>query len=106
MSMPHKFTDAQLERIIDEGLIYMCACPAQVAQNIQHLRSLLAYQENCLLEPGNDGEVHRAIARAAQAAQNIMESCMERILELENWDRETLTMPLNLRRRQAREISE
>ncbi|GAB4401947.1 MAG: hypothetical protein OHK0048_19310 [Rhodoferax sp.] len=106
MAMQQKFTDAELERIIDQGLIYMCACPAQVAQSIQQLRSLLNYQQNCLTDPGNDGEVHRAIVRAALAAQNIMEACMERILELERWDRETLTMPSGLRQRQAREISD
>jgi len=31
MTYVERFTDAELEKIIESGLIYMCACPAQVA---------------------------------------------------------------------------
>ncbi len=100
----YRFTDEQLENVIDEGLIYMCACPAQVAQSIRSLREVQRYQLSCLTDPENDSSVHQAIAKAAQAAQSIMEDCMDKILDIEKWDRTTLTMPAGLRKRQAEAI--
>jgi len=34
-----------------------------------------------------------------------LQDCLDEILELEQWDRQTLTMPPGLRERQAREIT-
>lgn len=104
MTSTQTFTDEQIERIIDEGMIYMCSCPAQVAESIRGLRSLQAFQKNCLTDSNNDPRVHQAITAAAQAAQNIMEACMVQVLALENWDRSTLTMPPGLRKRQMQDI--
>lgn len=98
------FTDAQVEQIIEEGMIYMCACPAQVAQSIMVLRQLNNYQQTCLNEVSNDQRVHLRIAQAAMAAHALMEECMEDVLRIEKWDRETLKMPECLRRRQLKEI--
>ena len=104
MDVSPRFTNQQLEKIIDEGLIYMCACPAQVAQSIRSLREVYDYQQNCLTETKNDTKVHQEIAKAAQIAQSVMEDCMDKILDLDKWDRATLTMPAELRKRQAKEI--
>ncbi len=104
MDVSHRFTNEQLEKVINEGMIYMCACPAQVAQSIRSLREVYAYQQSCLTEPKNDARVHQEIARAAQMAQSVMEDCMDKILDLEKWDRATLTMPAALRKRQVEEI--
>lgn len=102
MKIQSRFTNEQLEKVIDEGMIYMCACPAQVAQNIRNLRELFDYQQNCLTDPQkNDTTVHQEIAKAAQVAHAIMEDCMDNILDIEKWDRATLTMPEGLRQRQA-----
>lgn len=101
---PFRFTDSQAEQIIEEGLIYMCACPAQVAQSILMLRQLNTYQQNCLNELSNDHRVHQRISAAALAAHALMEQCMEDVLQLENWDRDTLKMPEGLRQRQLKEI--
>lgn len=38
------FDDKMLERIIDASMIYMCACPAQVAREILDMRQLYNYQ--------------------------------------------------------------
>ncbi len=104
MNVPSRFTNEQLEKVIDEGMVYMCACPAQVAQNIRNLRALFDYQKNCLTDPKNDPTVHEEIAKAAQAAHALMEDCMDKILDIEKWDRATLSMPAGLRKRQADEI--
>ena len=104
MNVPTRFTNEQLEKVIDEGLIYMCACPAQVAQSIRNLRELLDYQQRCMTDPKNDSGVHQEIARAAQTAHVIMEDCMDKILDIEQWNRTTLSMPAGLRKRQADEI--
>lgn len=104
MDTPNRFTNEQLEKVIDEGMVYMCACPAQVAQSIRSLRELYDYQLSCLTDSKNDSVVHQEIAKAAQIAQSIVEDCMDKILEIEKWDRATLTMPEGLRKRQAEEI--
>lgn len=99
--MPEKrFSDEELERIIDEAGIYMCACPAQVAVQLRSLRALYLYQSRCEQDPGNDQAVHQAIAAATAVAHAAMEDCMDKVLTLEGWDRTTLKMPEGLRRKQ------
>lgn len=40
MTLEQRFSDLQLEEIIEEAAIYMCACPGQVAAELRNLRSL------------------------------------------------------------------
>lgn len=97
--MQMRFSDAELERIIEEAMLYMCACPAQVAVQLRHLRGLFAYQRDCVVDPGNDPAVHRRIMEATEAAHAAMEDCLDDVLNIEGWDRATLTMPAGLRQR-------
>lgn len=106
MTYPQRFSSSDLERIVDEGMIYMCACPAQVASEIRRLRELIAYQESCLTGPENSGEVHRCIAEAAKDAHARMELCLDQVLAIEGWDRSTLRMPEGLRRRRDQALDE
>ena len=105
MEYPQRFRQDQLERIIDEATIYMCACPAQVAVKVGNLRELIRYQNRCIEQGGTEGEVHRAIAQAASDAHAIMEDCLDRVLDMEGWDRETLKMPEGLRKLRDEEIN-
>lgn len=98
MDLQNVFTDTELEKIINEATLYMCACPAQVAAQISHLRGLLRYQRNCRqTATGSAVQVHQTIVEAALQAHRQMESCLEKVLQLEGWDRQTLTMPPGLR---------
>jgi hypothetical protein len=97
--MQQRFTDQQLERIVDEATIYMCACPAQVAASIRDLRGLYRYQLDCLESPSNEMPVHQLIAQSTQQAHAELESCLDKVLEMEGWDRETLRMPEGLRKK-------
>ena len=106
MAYEERLTDLELEKIMSEGMIYMCACPAQVAQSTRTVRELYRYQMACLGNPENDGRVHQAIARSAIAAHAELQACMELILVLENWDRATLSMPENLRVKQIKAITD
>jgi hypothetical protein len=101
MILQQRFSDLQLEQIIEEAAIYMCACPGQVAVELRNLRSLFRYQHECEQDPANDNVVHRAIAEATLRAHALMEDCMDKVLEIEGWDRETLRMPEGMRRRRA-----
>ncbi len=101
MILPQRFSDLQLEQIIEEAAIYMCACPGQVAVQLRSLRSLYRYQSTCEQDPGNDHVVHQAIAEAALQAHALLEDCMDRVLEIEGWDRMTLKMPEGMRRKRA-----
>jgi hypothetical protein len=68
------------------------------------MRALYHYQKNYLQTPGNDVMVHQAIAETAVLTHAQLEDCMEKILDLEKWDRATLQMPANLRAKQLKII--
>ena len=97
MKLQRRFSDQQLTKIIDEATIYMCACPAQVAEQIVRLRGLVRYQEDCDRQRDTDSVVHQSIAKASLQALQIMEDCLDELLDLEGWDRTTMTMPEGLR---------
>ena len=102
MNLSKRFTDQQLTRILDQALVYQCACPAQVCRTLIGLRELHEYQLNCLDRTETDRKVHETIASNAIVAHSEMEACLQRILELEAWDMQTLTMPQSLRELQEK----
>lgn len=106
MVYEERFSDRELEQIISEGFIYMCACPAKVAEAVRSVRSLYRYQLACLESPVNDDRVHRAIAKSAIATHAQLQDCMDEILILEKWDRGTLQMPADLRVKQMKAITD
>lgn len=99
-----RYSDAELVSIIEQGMIYMCACPAQVADALRKLRSLLQYQMQCSANPVNDAAVHAAIAKSTIQSHHIMQDCLDTVIALEQWDRATLQMPEGLRQRQIQEL--
>jgi hypothetical protein len=104
MEYTETFSNSELEKIIDEGMVYMCACPAQVAQSLRVVRTMYHYQRSCLSGGNNVARVHQTIADAAILVQQQLEACLEEVLKIEQWDRATLTMPEGLRARQVREM--
>ena len=96
--MKERFPAAQVTRVLDQALVYQCACPAQVCRTIFELRELYDYQENCSNIPEQDQAVHATIAEATQGAHALMEECLAQVLAIEGWDLETLTMPDHLRK--------
>jgi hypothetical protein len=105
MKMAQVYSSDQLETIIDQATIYLCACPAQVADAMRKLRYLFDYQKGCVARDSSDinREVHERIASATAEAHRIMETCMGDILRLEGWDPVTLKMPAGLRQLLDRE---
>lgn len=101
-----KFTDEMLHTIIDASVIYMCACPAQVAREVLNLRALHAYQQNCLNNSPLNAEVHELIAQTARESHQRMEVTLDRILTIEGWDRATLQMPEGLRQLREKFLKE
>lgn len=97
--MQERFTPAQISKVIDQALLYQCACPAQVCRAIFELRELYDYQLNCANDTANDRLVHETIAAATARSHETMEECLARILELEGWDMATLNMPPSLRKK-------
>lgn len=102
--MKEQFTAAQVSKVLDQALVYQCACPAQVCRAIFELRELYDYQKNCGNEADQDRQVHERIALATERAHAEMEDCLERVLEIEGWDRATLAMPEQLRKKAARPL--
>jgi hypothetical protein len=102
--MKEQFTAAQVSRIIDQALIFQCACPAQVCRAIFELRELYEYQVNCANDTQNDKRVHNAIATATEKSHEAMEACLEQILGIEGWDKTTLTLPPALMKKRVKSI--
>ncbi len=102
--MKTRFTAMQISKIVDQALIYQCACPAQVATTLLELRDLYDYQQMCRNATETDRAVHEAIAAATEEVHARMEACLDEVLALEGWDRETLAMPANLRKKPTKSI--
>lgn len=107
MDYTETFSDRELEQIIDEGMVYMCACPALVADSLRKVRELYRYQLNCLSDGNNvaRGAPDHRPGRALRYSCALNE-CLEKVLEIEQWDRATLTMPEGLRARQQSEMDD
>lgn len=104
MKYEERYTDAELAKVVEQSMIYMCACPAQVADSVRKLRELFRYQMRCIAIPDNDKLVHAQIAESTIESHSIMQDCLDKIIELEAWDRSTLEMPAGLRKRQLQEM--
>lgn len=93
------FTKQQLNDILDQSLLYQCACPAQLARQLFTLRELHKYQQDCTNETDTDVLVHRRIADDAEKAHAIFEQCMLEVLKMEGWDMTTLKIPEGLQKK-------
>ena len=102
--MREQFNPAQISKVIDQALVYQCACPAQVCRAIFELRELYEYQMNCASDSANDDLVHKTIAAATEKSHEMMEECLKKILELEGWDQNTFVMPEVLKKKPAKPI--
>jgi hypothetical protein len=102
--MKTRFSPVQISKIIDQALVYQCACPAQVATTLLELRDLYDYQLKCQADDTSARAVHEAIARATAEVHERMEACLDEVLGIEGWDRDTLTMPESLRKRPAKSL--
>ncbi len=70
--MKERYNAEQISKVIDQALIYQCACPAQVCKAIFELRELYDYQINCASDSKNNALVHKTIAAATEASHEIM----------------------------------
>ena len=104
MELATSYSSEDISRIIDQALVYQCACPAQIATTLLELRDLFDYQVKCADSDDTNRRVHEAIARATVEAHARMEACLEEVLEIEGWDRATLTMPETLRSRPTKSL--
>jgi hypothetical protein len=98
MNLDYQFSDEQLEKIKNQGLIYTCVCPSQVSEQILSLRLLLKYQAECQKEADERTiDTHNLIVDASVKAHEIMEKCLHDILIGEGWDLQTFEMPKDIR---------
>jgi hypothetical protein len=97
--LKQRFDTATLMRITDSSMIYTCACPAQIAQELLSMRRLYAYQQDCLNQADSSPQVHNLIAETVEHNHARMEATLDRILTIQKWDRETWEMPEDIRKR-------
>ena len=93
------YTPQDLLHILEQAVIYQCACPAQICKSLQSAHALYAYQQQCLNATQTDVAVHQRIAETALRLIAELEQCLEDVLQLEGWDMATLTMPADLQKR-------
>ncbi len=105
-SLAHHFESRQVQAVIEEAMLYTCACPAQLGVEILRLRELYTYQQACITKGETMLEVHQRIAEAAREAHDILEACLSETLKLEGWDLITLKMPAGLREIQQRVLDQ
>ena len=104
MNLDNKFTALQLAIINDQAALYTCACPVHVSLQITNLRKLFDYQKTCMdmdtsSESSVEMEVHQRIAEVTKQAHQLMEQCLDDILDMEGWDRTKLEMPMTATRK-------
>ncbi len=102
MNLENKFTALQLAIINEQASLYTCACPVHVSMQIANLRKLFDYQKTCMDMPSESevhSRVHKRIAEVTKQAHQLMEQCLDEILDLEGWDRTNMEMPAGLRTR-------
>lgn len=102
--MNRQYTHDKLLTIMEQAMIYQCACPSLVTKIASDLQHLYDYQLTCMNNTSNDAEIHSLIAEAATKAYIVIEDCLTRILTLEGWDMNTLKMPDYLIKQQINEL--
>jgi hypothetical protein len=97
--MKQRFSDQTVTYILEQSIVYTCACPAQVCKAINEQRALYRYQETCLNLTDTDKAVHRSIAETVKITHAHLEHCLEQVLLLEGWDMETYQMPESMQKK-------
>jgi hypothetical protein len=106
ITLENTFRNQQLTRILQQAAVYLCACPAQVCEAISQQRRLFAYQAACINSNDTDYAVHLRIAKTIQKTHAELEVCLQDVLQLEEWDMVTLTMPKKLQKRMLDSVIE
>ncbi len=106
MNLDNKFSALQLAIINEQAALYDCACPLHISMQITNLRKLFDYQNQCMEmeQPAENKvytQVHQRIAEATKRAHQVMEECLDNVLEMEGWDRTKLAMPAGIRKLKA-----
>ena len=102
VELENKVTALQLAIINNQAALYNCACPVHISMQITNLRKLFDYQKTCIDLPSESDvhiQVHQRIAEVTKQAHQLMEQCLDEILDMEGWDRAKLEMPVGLRTR-------
>lgn len=102
MNIDTKFNDLQLAIINNQAALYSCACPINVSIQITNLRNLYNYEQICMQTPAENEVqrlVHQRIAEVTKQAHDLMEKCLDEVLDLEGWDKTKLQMPEGIRKR-------
>lgn len=83
--MTSKFTQEQLNNIMEQSLVQQCACPSLLTRLLSDARYLHQFQETCLKDSETDRRIHAAIAEATEAVAARLEECLSVVLALEGW---------------------
>lgn len=106
--MARKFTQDQLNNIMEQSLVRQCACPSLLTRLLSDARYLHQFQETCSNDSPTDQRIHAAIARTTDVVSSKLEECLMEVLALEGWQTDEhgeLIMPELLFRLQMEALS-
>lgn len=106
--MTNKFTQEQLNDIMEQSLVRQCACPSLLTRLLSDARYLQQFQENCLNESETDQRIHAAIAHTTEVVSAQLEECLIEVLAIEGWQADAkgaLKIPALLLRLQMEALS-
>lgn len=84
--MGRSFSQAQLNHVMEQGMVRQCACPSLLTRLLSDTRALHEYQRTCLESNAADRLVHAAIATTTERVSRILEECLIEVLAIEGWD--------------------
>lgn len=94
-----KFSKSDLEKLLDQTLIYECSCPGQVAGLLAQVRNLHRYQLECSAKDETVEQTHARFLQALDRCHTELEMALADVLENEGWNLSSLAMPDGLRRK-------
>ena len=82
-----RYTDEELAGFLASANNPYCECPRHLVELILNLNSFEAYSAECVNRSPQDAALHRDLQRTAGHARSILEGALERLAEVEGWER-------------------
>ncbi len=80
---PRRYSDGELAAATSASALISCECPRHLSDIIRQLSSFEAYCDTCVSRDADDALLHRHLGDVTNAARQMFESALARLIELE-----------------------
>lgn len=94
-----RFSEAQLKHILEQSMMYSCGCPEELSEILLQLRNVRAQMDDCLADATTDAAAHQRVLDMLSVVTPHVEACLADILESEDWDMDTFSLPASRQER-------